>query len=273
MNCPKCGAVNPEGAEHCNLCFFGFVERTEPEPTLKPEEPADGARTGTPIDRFLTKNVLRQSWQGGLAALAGGLLFLVSLGLLQAIGVTVLSFIFENIGINVSNLAFFILAAGVFAAFCGGVGGNLDGKRDAVPVVRMMAGFIGLGIWVGLLFSFKPADLSVILWLTDGLPGVLVALAVFPLAAVFIGASESFGEDLDFSRAGYGAAGGLVAGLATAAFAGLVLLAVPLFGTANPAGVFAIAFFSLKLSIAVCLIGFVFGAGLWLGIGVADELI
>lgn len=272
MDCPKCGAANPEGADHCNLCLLSFVEKPLPKPETKVTHTPSRERI-KPAGRFLTENVLRQAFQGGLAAFMGGLMFLLSLGILQAVGITAFSFLFDFLGINPNHLAFFILATGVFAAFCGGVGGNLDGKRDAVPVVRMMAGFIGLGIWAGLLFAIKPADAEIILWLTDGLLGKLVALTVFPLTAVFFGASESFGEDLDFSRAGYGAAGGLAAGLATAIAAGLVLLAIPLFGTANPVGFFPIAFFFLKLSFAVSLIGMVFGAGIWLGIGVADELI
>lgn len=276
MDCPKCGAFNPDGAEHCNLCFHSFIDRPEvtSEDEREPEPSAgDGATDmySVPLLGRLSGRVLKQSGQGAIAAVGGGLVFLISLGFLQLIGIKALSFMFPKLGLDIAAVKFFILAAGLFAAFCGGIGGNLNGKRDAVPAIRMMAGLIGLAVWVGLLYAAKPADASLTFWLTGGLPGILVALSVFPVTAAFIGASESFGEEFDFSRAGYGAAGGLAAGLAASVVAGLALLAAPLFGTANPAGFFPVTLFSLKIIITVCLIGGLFGFGLWLGIGLADE--
>ncbi|MFA5866499.1 MAG: zinc ribbon domain-containing protein [Actinomycetota bacterium] len=261
MQCPKCGAENPVGAANCNLCFYSFVER--PPTTITAGEEASGkpGKTG-----FLTEEARSEVLKGGGAGVIGSLLFLTSLTIIHVSGVKVFDFLFSSLGVNKGNLSFFILLISMFALLCGGVGGNLDNKREIVPVIRSVAALAGLGIWAGLIVWLKPADIALIVWLTDGATGIILALASLPFAAMFLGLSESFGEDLEPSQALWGAIGGFLSGIVTAAVVAASYAITPVFGTAAPTGVLSVIGFSIKLAIITSFTGFIAGASLWLSI-------
>ncbi len=270
MECPKCGAVNPSGAEHCNLCYQSFVERPKEPPVPPATEASAPAGIISPAAAAIT-DPRTLAWHGGIAAVMGGFAFLVSLGILQAVGVGVFSFVFTDIGVNQANLSFFILLSCLFAFISGGVGGNLAGKRDAVPAVRMLAVLIGLAIWIGLMFTVKPAETDIIIWLTSTAAGTVTSLAAFPLAALFLGLSEMFGTELDVKLAGYGGLGGFAAGLVCGATAWLAYATGPLFGQAVPTGALAVWAFALKFTLIVSAAGFASGAVLWFAIAAAER--
>lgn len=266
MQCPKCGAENPDNAENCNLCFHSFVTR-QPENDQSPRQEAVLAEKSD----LLNPGVRKLAVKGGLAGLIGAWLFLASLTVIHVFGVRVFDFLFTDLGINRPNLSFFILAISLFALMSGGIGGNLEDKRDIVPAVRTVAALVGLGIWVGIVFAIKPAATAFFLWLTSGALGIVTALTVFPLTAACLGMSESFGKDMSASKALWGAAGGFVAGTITAAIVAIAYLATPIFGTATPSGVIAIIFFALEMLFITGLTGFVGGALLWLAIELAER--
>lgn len=266
MRCPKCGAENPDNAENCNLCFHSFVERP---PAV--DQPERQTVVLTEKSDILNPEIRKTSLKGGFAGALGAWMFLISLTVIHVSGVRVFDFLFSSLGINRPNLSFFILAVSLFALLSGGIGGNLDGKRDIVPAVRTVAALVGLGLWIGIVFAIKPADSAFFLWLTDGALGIITALAVFPLAATFLGMSESIGEELSSSRALWGAAGGFISGIITAAIVAVGYLATPVFGTATPSGIIAISVFALEVLIISGVIGFVAGASLWLAIESAER--
>jgi hypothetical protein len=266
VKCPKCGAENPENAENCNLCWHSFIDKrpADNEPERQPAVLADK-------EDLINPDVRKMALKGGIAAILGAWLFLASLTIIHIIGVRVFDFLFTNLGINRPNLSFFIMAIGLFALLSGGIGGNLDDKRDIVPAVRTVAALAGLGIWVGIVFALKPADTAFFLWLTDGALGIVTSLTVFPLTAAFLGMSESFGKDMSASRALWGAGGGLVSGVITGTIVAIGYLASPVFGTATPTGVIAIFVFASEMLIITGVTGFIGGASLWLAIESAER--
>lgn len=273
MQCPKCGAENPANAVNCNLCLHSFVERPAPvEPdglSVEPVviNPAARAKESS----FLSHRARLLAGKGGIAGAAGGLLFLVSLTVIHVSGVRVFDFLFAGLRLSRPNLTFFILLLSLFSLLCGGVGGNLENKKDIVPAIRTVAALVGLSVWAGLIFWLKPADTAFIVWVTEGATGIIAALASLPFVAMFMGLTESFGEDMEMSRALRGAIGGFLSGTATATVVAAAYAITPIFGTAIPVGVLAIVGFSIKLAIIAGVIGFIAGAFLWLAIESAER--
>lgn len=261
MRCPKCDAENPENAENCNLCFHSFIERP-PAVEQSERQPAVLAEKSD----ILNPDIRKTSLRGGLAGTLGAWLFLVSLTVIHISGVRVFNFLFSDLGINRPNLSFFILAISLFALLSGGVGGNLEGKRDIVPAIRTVAALVGLGVWIGIVFAIKSTDSDFFLWLTDGALGIITALTVFPLVSTCLGMVESFDEEISPLRVLWGAAGGFVSGIVTAAIVAVGYLATPVFGTATPSGAVAISVFALEILFITGVIGFAAGASLWLAI-------
>ncbi len=266
MECPKCGAENPAGAANCNLCFHSFVERPPVNITVDEETPVKTGKTA-----FLTDEARSEILKGGVVGAAGGLLFLTSLTIIHVFGLKVFDFLFSTLGVNQGNLSIFILFVSLFALICGGIGGNLENKREIVPVVRSVAALAGAGIWAGLVFLIKPADVALIVWLKDGAAGIVLAFAALPITAMFLGLSESFGEDMSLSGALWGAIGGFLSGIATAAIVAVAYIATPIFGTAAPAGALSVIGFSMKLAAITVILGFFAGAFLWLAIKSVDR--
>jgi hypothetical protein len=268
MNCPKCGALNPVGAEYCNLCARSMTEKPKP-PVTGPIEIPDVIRS-VPAPQE-AKGVRDLAFRGGIAAMAGGLTFLFTLGVMQAVGVTVFDFMFSTLGVSQTGLALFFFIIGLFSLISGGVGGNLEGKRDLVPPIRILAAMTGLGVWFGIAMALKPADAAMTVWLSDGGIGMVAALAAFPFAAAFLGLSESFDLEFEPEKAVYGALGGLGAGLIAAAATGLSMLSAPIFGSAAPAGFLAVAWFAIKVTVITGAVGFITGAALWWAIDATER--
>ncbi len=266
MQCPKCGAENPESAANCNLCFYSFIER--PPVDVPPLEKNDRK---SPRRDLLTEETRDEALKGGVAGAVGGWLFLASLTIIHITGVKVYDFLFSGLGLNRPNLSFFILLISVFALVCGGVAGNLDNKSEIVPAIRTIAALAGLGLWAGLVGWLKPADEALIVWLTGGAAGILTALASLPFVAMFLGLAGSFDEDMESARMLWGAGGGFLSGIVSAAAVAAAYAITPIFGTATPAGLLAIAGFSIKLAVIAGVIGFIAGASLWLAIKSAER--
>lgn len=222
-------------------------------------------------DKTATSAVRAIAWHGGLVAAAGGMAFLICLGLMQLIRVPVFKFLFLGVSLNKPALSFFLLVSGLFTLVCGGVAGNLAGKRNAVPVVRLLGGLIGVVVWVGFVMALKPGSQTVAAWLSGSPLGMFVGASGFLLTALFIGLAESFGDDLDFRLTGYDAVGGVAAGAVAGLVGTLAFTAVSMFGQDMPTGWAAIGAFSLKVALIVAIIGFTAGLSFWFAIGTAER--
>jgi hypothetical protein len=273
MECPKCGAINPEGAEHCNLCLRSFVERAPAEPPepLTVSVDTNDVRKGWRLPYVHLSPATALASHGGLIAVSAGLLFLLSLGVFQLVGLPVLKFLFLGVTLNKPALSFFLLVTGLFTLVSGGVAGNLIGKKNLVPVVRLLGGMIGAGLWVGLVFALKPTSQSFAGWLTGSMAGMAVGVASFPITALCLSLTESFGEEWDPALAVRNAIGGLAAGLVIAIVATLAFIAVPLFGEDMPVGFLLVSWFSLKVALCAAAIGFTSGFAFWLALGKVQE--
>jgi hypothetical protein len=273
MECPKCGATNPEGAEHCNLCLRSFVERApaeRPEPVVSSTD-TDDVRKRLRLPDVHLSPATALAWHGGLTAVSAGLLFLFSLGVFQLVGLPVLKFLFLGVTLNKPALSFFLLVTGLFTLVSGAVAGNLLGKKNLVPVVRLLGGMIGAGVWVGLVFAVKPAAQSFAGWLAGSLVGMAVGVSAFPITALCLSLTESFGEEWDPARAVRSAIGGLAAGSITALAAILAFIAIPLFGEDMPVGFLLVSWFSVKVALCAVAIGFTSGFAFWLALAKAQE--
>ncbi len=272
MECPKCGAVNPDGAEFCNLCHLSFFERVEaPVVAL-----TSGAKAPTRPERKQASKPLGPSAalasRGGLIAISAGGLFLLFLGLFQAIGLPIFKFLWLGVMINKPALSYFLLITGLFTMISGAVAGNLADQKNIVPVVRLLAGLTGVAIWVGLILGLKPAAQTFAAWLASGIGGMVAGVAAFPITGLCLGLVEAFGDEWDAGLMLRQGIGGLVAGGAVALVATLAFTAVSLFGEEMPIGWGAVVFFSFKLGIGTLLFGFLAGFSFWLAMARAERI-
>jgi hypothetical protein len=268
MDCPKCGAVNPEGAEHCNLCFHSFVEPKQRE-TANPEtgnQEIDVKQESNPNEPVTlgTSVIPREVASGAAAALGGGLLFLAGLCLLSLLGINVFRFASNGLTIDTTGLAFTLLLACIFGVMSGGIAGNIKDKHNAAPVLRLMGALIAIAVWFGIVFAIKPSDLTYMSWLTVGIAGRAAALLVFPMIMTAIGISDSLDHEMDIKKTVYSAIGGLAAGMITAVMSISIFAALPVFGTMLPNGFIEVFVFGAKMVVLVSAVSLLSGTAMWI---------
>jgi hypothetical protein len=280
MNCPNCGAANPEGAAHCNLCFYNFTGPADSSAAevakpvaASPAKPKRFALAMSALDSFLRDKKIRGiALAGGGAAVSGAWLILASFSVLHFLNIRAFDFLFSIMNVDPGKLSLFIVLLSLFGLLVGGIAGNVNDKRAIVPGARVVAAAIGLSLWAGLLQLIAGPSASLTDWLSGGWPGALATLAAFPLAAAAIGACESFGEDWSRPRALAGAIGGAVAGLVTAVIVANTYYVVPVFGTAVPNGFWPVAIFGAKLVLITGIFSFIGGLLLWYAIIAAEKI-
>lgn len=285
MQCPKCGAHNPDGAINCNLCFAKFYEEPKravseaegpelaapdaesAESALEiPEEPA--AKTGG-IDWPAT---LKRAGEGGLAAAGGAAFFLVSIGLARLAGLQLMEFLFAGRLVLVFNLSIFLMTMYLFALMSGGVFGNVRERPNLVLTRRLVAATIGLACWLVVLYAAIIRNAGSIT-VTSGLSTyTIVELSGFALTASLIAFSDGMDAADGYKTSLYQAAGGLAG--AVIAMVNIIVSMLTLgwiVSMAPETGAHVVAFF-LRLAVNVLTVAFVIGAAFWFGTSIGYDL-
>jgi hypothetical protein len=278
VECPKCGAENPEGAESCNLCFYRLVParitvkvKDLTAATAESDALEEGSEVSAPGGSPINTTIKHTALVGGFAGVSGAWLIIASFSVLHFLNIRAFDFLFSFNGVVRGKLSLFVVFLSLFGLLVGGIAGNVSGKRAIVPASRVVAAAIGLSLWTGLLQLATSRGLDLIEWLSQGWVGALATLATFPIAAAAIGACEAFGEDWSGPRALAGAIGGLVAGFLTAGLVANTYIIVSVFGTVVPDGFWPVTTFGAKLVLITGIFSFVGGASLWLAIEVAER--
>ncbi len=277
MNCPRCGAENPEDAVSCNMCFHRFGEEPkEPEMLGSTDEKHQDSRVIETSDRRLysagSMSVVKQAFSGGSAAFTGVAFFISSVALLKVVGINMASFMFTGKTVLVFNFSVLLMSVYYFALLTGGVFGNIIQQPNKVLAKRLIAATIALAVWL-LLMNFVILKSAGSAGIVTGLSIYTSAmLIVFPFAAAVIAFADGLNGSVTSRELWYEVVGGIIGSMIGMIPIVISLAMIDRLAPMVPQPGSETYVFIIKLIINISVVGFLVGAFFWLGCAVFKRI-
>lgn len=262
MDCPYCGAENPDGAESCNLCFRRFGE--EPA-NPDPEQAIIAVREAAAKEEAQAVKLRAMMLSGAIAAVGGSAFFLVSMGIIAKFGMVVPRFLFLGRTTLTFNAGVFVLSVLLFGLISGAVFGNVREEPDKVLTRRLVAAAGSLGVWlVSLYFTIirGNADTSGSVFAASIIP----LFMAFPITAVALALADPFHDGRERATVNDRLVTGIAVGVACWIPAVLCLALVGWVFPMSPGTAGETISIAVKLTLITLSSAFLFGGLYWAGI-------